>query len=83
MKRIDIILAAFDTNYLIAISCPYYGTHAMSLQRPKTLISVTQENVSLQLFQSASGFILQKGRISFLYIDKCNIMKIVYSPCVT
>ena len=62
----------FDTNYFIAISCPYYGTHAMSLQRPKTLISLTKENVSLQLFQSSSGFILQNGRISFLYIDKCN-----------
>ena len=32
------------------------------------MISLTRENVSLQLLESASGFILQKGRLSFLYI---------------
>ena len=59
----------FDCYWL---SILWNTCNVSSLKRPKTLISLTKEHVSLQLFQRASGFILQKGRISFLYIDKCN-----------
>ena len=78
----------FDTNYFIAISCPYYGTHAMSMEHmqclcrgPKHSFLLQRKTYRCNSFKvQAASFCKTEGS-HFCILTSA--MKIVYSPCVT
>ena len=73
----------FDTNYLIAISCPYYGTHAMFLlcRGPKHSFPLKRKTYRSSSFKVQAASFCKKEGYHFCLLTSA--MKIVYSPCVT
>ena len=73
----------FDTNYLIAISCPYYGTHAMFLlcRGPKHSFPLKTKTYRCNSFKVQAASFCKKEGYHFCILTSA--MKIVYSPCVT
>ena len=73
----------FDTNYLIAISCPYHGTHAMFLlcRGPKHSFPLKTKTYRCNSFKVQAASFCKKEGYHFCILTSA--MKIVYSPCVT
>ena len=73
----------FDTNFFIAISCPYYGTHAMFLlcRGPKHSFPLKTKTYRCNSFKVQAASFCKKEGYHFCILTSA--MKIVYSPCVT
>ena len=73
----------FDTNYLIAISCPYYGTHAIFLlcRGPKHSFPLKRKTYHCNSFKVQAASFCKKEGYHFCILTSA--IKIVYSPCVT
>ena len=73
----------FDTNYLIAISCPYYGTHAVFLlcRGPKHSFLLQRKTYRCSSVKVLAASFCKKEGYHFCLLTSA--MKIVYLPCVT
>ena len=73
----------FDTNYLIAVSCPYYGTYAIFLlcRGPKHSFPLKRKTYRCSSFKVQAASFCKKEGYHFCILTSA--MKIVYSPCVT
>ena len=73
----------FDTNYLIAVSCPYYGTHAMFLlcRGPKHSFPLKRKTYRCNSFKVQAASFCKKEGYHFCILT--GVIKKVYSPCVT
>lgn len=73
----------FDTNYLIAISCPYYGTHAVFLlcRGPKHSFLLQGKTYRCSSFKVQAASFCKKEGYHFCILTSA--IKIVHSPCVT